>query len=176
MFFSLGLLSEWSQQRSAMWWFKISMGNSWKPLQAWQVSVDHLENSFVLSKQCLPIEVASSFSVGQGACIRCSTVWLHTLKPPTETHQGCCTERSDYLNLNTVSPHCLTAFPINSDGWYALRKCNVNHLVPCRREHSCHLSHNNTTWCGYVHIMTRSGCGQLSWMRLGIVWTRPVFI
>lgn len=39
-------LSEWSQRRSATWWFRISMVNSWKHPQAWQVSVFHQHNCF----------------------------------------------------------------------------------------------------------------------------------
>lgn len=34
-------LSGWSRQRSVTWWYKILMGNSWKPLRAWQVSVHY---------------------------------------------------------------------------------------------------------------------------------------
>lgn len=130
-----------------------------------------IENSFMLSKQCLPIEEASSFSVGQFVCIRCTTTWLHTLKPPTVRHQGRCTERSDYLNLNAVNLHCLAAFSMNSEICMLLRKCNAKHLVSYWREHSCHLSHNHTPRCGCVHIITRSGHVQLSWKGLGIVYT-----
>lgn len=47
--FSLSL-SGWSRQRSATWWFRISTGNSWKPLQAWLVGVCHQNYYFAPAK------------------------------------------------------------------------------------------------------------------------------
>lgn len=60
-------VSGWSRQRSVMWWSKISTGNSWKPLQAWQVGVSHQDNCVKLSMSVLSIARPRRFSIGQGA-------------------------------------------------------------------------------------------------------------